>query len=216
MTTISDAEFRCPCCKSAFHTSLCMSTNQVGTTTDFRPITMGYSSLPLGVHTCPSCGYSGQYGNFGENEITDELRAYVRERLTPIIRSQTISPWLKYELFARILEWRQAEAIAIADTYLRAAWCCVESGRELTASEKHYRQKAVQYFERAWHANEVSDDIKPNITYLIGELHRRLGDTERAADWFDRVPEVIGIIRDNEWLIEAAHRQKTDPLDQFP
>jgi hypothetical protein len=46
-------------------------------------------------------------------------------------------------------------------------------------------------------------------------LWRRVGDTEQARDWFDRIPEkIIGLVSQH-WALAAAEQQRTDPQEWF-
>jgi len=61
----------------------------------------------------------------------------------------------------------------------------------------------------------VARDERAVIAYLVGELWRRIGDERTARDWFDRVPDEVSDCGAQNWIIAAARRQSTDPLEWF-
>ena len=78
----------------------------------------------------------------------------------------------------------------MADLLLRAAWCCVDEGD--VEAERYFRRKAAWAFERALSSwDGVARDERAVLTYLVGELWRRVGDTKQAVGWFNRVPNEV-------------------------
>jgi hypothetical protein len=53
------------------------------------------------------------------------------------------------------------------------------------------------------------------VTYLIGELWRRIGDRARAAVWFGRVASEITDPAEQRWLVVLARTQQDDPVEWF-
>jgi uncharacterized protein len=53
------------------------------------------------------------------------------------------------------------------------------------------------------------------LTYLVGELWRRIGDIARAREWFDRVEDEMTDGETQGWVLEAAQQQKTSPREWF-
>ena len=46
-------------------------------------------------------------------------------------------------------------------------------------------------------------------------LWRRIGDTDIAAEWFDRVADEVLDVDAQQWLIAAAHQQRDCPREWF-
>ncbi len=65
--------------------------------------------------------------------------------------------------------------------------------------------------EKALENNDVTEADEGIVTYMMGELHRRLGDNETAANWFARV--IDRAKHDPSWqrLSELAQRQHETP-----
>ena len=53
------------------------------------------------------------------------------------------------------------------------------------------------------------------LTYLVGELWRRVGDAGRAADWFMRVQDEVTDPASQQWIVDAARQQTQCPREWF-
>jgi hypothetical protein len=102
----------------------------------------------------------------------------------------------------------------IADLLLRAAWCCVDEGD--TEAERYFRRKAAWMLERALDSFDgVATDERAVLTYLVGELWRRVGDLTLAAAWFNRVPPEVTDEPTQQWILDAARQQRDCPREWF-
>lgn len=71
-------------------------------------------------------------------------------------------------------------------------------------------------FERALSKYDgVPADERAVLTYLVGELWRRIGDLRQSSDWFDRVSDDIIDDRSQQWVIAAAEQQRNNPQEWF-
>jgi uncharacterized protein (DUF2225 family) len=106
------------------------------------------------------------------------------------------------------------EARHIADLLLRAAWCCVDEGD--VEAERYFRRQAVWKFEESLGAYDaVPRDERAILTYLVGELWRRIGDTEKATKWLESVPGEIVDLQNQQWVVDAAEQQRLNPREWF-
>ena len=214
MTTLMRIDLSCPCCKSTFESESLGSTNTYGKKTDFHPLTSGTSPLPLYIHTCPTCGYSGFPNDFDDTvNLSATTKELIEQRLKPLVRDEQAFPGRRYEYAGWIREWRGEPPQDVAQMYLMAAWCCDDDGRG--EDEMYYRRQALERFESALQQSRVPKPELPVVTYLIGELYRRVGEPENAARWFDRVAEAAVGRDDLAWLVQQAQKQKTDPDETF-
>jgi hypothetical protein len=208
MTTTMPVNLKCPCCGHEFESMSFASTNTCGPlTTDLYRHAGGFPSLPLMVHGCSRCGYSGHLRGFDPEAASPELKEWVRANLKPI--PDRFSAAAKYENAARIAEHRGAPPYKVADIWLRAGWCEAEESK----SGIRYRHEAVLRFEAAIEAGQVPEKERAAITYLIGELHRRVGNPDKAKAWFARVPDAVGDNAEQKWLIDLAIQQSTEPKE---
>jgi uncharacterized protein (DUF2225 family) len=173
------------------------------------------------IHTCPSCGYTGYDDAFKRKRLDPALKQHILEQITPLIKDLSEppeprqyefgAPERQYEFAAWIAEWRRDSLQSIGDLYLRAAWCCKDLNNP--KKERFCRLKSMEYFERAMELKEISASEIGVYTYLIGELHRRGGEIGAAATWFDRVAKATKGNPKQQWLVELAAQQKTDPKE---
>ena len=216
MTTLQQIELHCPICESTFRSQAVVSTNSFGgKRTDFHERAAGTQPLPYLVHTCGRCGYSGSERDFSdEAEVTPMLREHIWNELTPCLPTEALSGSEKYELAARIAEWQSMELRHIADLLLRAAWCCVDEGD--SEAERFFRRKAAWMLEKALHSFDgVAVDERAVLTYLVGELWRRVGDLTLSTAWFNRVPPEVTDEQTQQWVLDAARQQRDCPREWF-
>jgi uncharacterized protein len=146
--------------------------------------------------------------------VTPMLREHVWNELTPRLPIEALSGSEKYELAAKIAEWQSMEPRHIADLLLRAAWCCVDEGD--TEAERYFRRKAAWTLERALDSFDgVVSEERAVLTYLVGELWRRVGDLTLAVAWFNRVPPEITDEQTQQWILDAARQQRDCPREWF-
>lgn len=216
MTTLHLIELSCPVCARCFRSQTVVATNGFGgKRTDFHERAAGMQPLPYFVHLCTQCGYAGVTRDFGDEvELTDLIRTRVWSELGPALRHALPSGSLKYEHAARVAEWLGQDARYLADLYLRAAWCCVDEG-DLEA-ERYFRRHAAWRFAEALDAwDGVPAEERAVITYLVGELWRRVGDDVQAQTWFDRVEDEVTEPSAQAWVLEVAAQQKLAPREWF-
>jgi uncharacterized protein len=216
MTTLQQIELRCPICDTRFRSQAVVSTNSFGgKRTDFHERAAGTQPLPFLIHMCNRCGYSGAERDFSdEAEVSPTLKEHVWNELAPTLSASTLCGSEKYEAAARIAEWQSIEPRHLADLLLRAAWCCVDEGD--IEAERFFRRKAAWAFEAALESFDgVARDERAVLTYLVGELWRRVGDIGQANRWFERVPPEIIDPSTQQWVMDAARQQRECPREWF-
>jgi uncharacterized protein len=216
MTTLQQIELMCPLCDAEFRSQAVVSTNSFGgKRTDFHERAAGTQPLPYMVHMCPSCGFSGLERDFSDSgDFHPMLREMVAPRLAATVRDREATGSEKYEAAANVAEWQDLEPRHVADLQLRAAWCCVDEGD--VEAERFFRRKAAWAFAKALETFDgAGRDERAVLTYLVGELWRRVGDVSRAHEWFDRVADEITDDEAQAWVLEAAQQQKTAPREWF-
>ncbi len=216
MTTLRQIELTCPACENRFRSQAVVSTNSFGgKRTDFHERAAGTQPLPYLVHTCDRCGYTGAERDFGaEVEVTPVLREQLWSELAPVIGRTPMTGSEKYEAAAKVAEWQGLEPRHVADLLLRAAWCCVDEGD--IEAERFFRRKAAWAFERSLDSFDgVAAEERAVLTYLVGELWRRVGDGRQAREWFDRVSGEIVDGSTQQWVIDAARQQRDCPREWF-
>ena len=176
----------------------------------------GAQPLPYLVHTCTACGYSGVERSFVEGaEVSTHVRSQVLTVLTPrVAQHQLDTASERYHAAAQVAEWEGAPSRQIADMLLRAAWCCVDDDDH--EGERYYRRAAAQRFTEALaDPDAVPPTERAVLTYLVGELWRRVGDEPLADTWFSRVETEIVDAEDQQWVRDAARQQRESPREWF-
>jgi uncharacterized protein len=215
MTALRKIELRCPSCSHEFPSQTVVSTNWFGgKRTDFHERAAGAQPWAYQVHMCDRCGYSGAESDFtDQTDISPLVRERVWNELSPHVHSAATGSE-KYEAAAKVAEWQGADQRYIGDLWLRAAWCCVDEGD--VEAERYFRRLAAWSLEQALEFYDtVERDDRAVLVYLVGELWRRVGDLTQANAWFDLVPDEITDPVAQRWIVEAAHRQRTDPREWF-
>jgi hypothetical protein len=71
-------------------------------------------------------------------------------------------------------------------------------------------------FEESLQAYDgVPRDERAILTYLVGELWRRIGDIKNATAWFDRVTGEVTDQQSQQWVVDAADQQRLNPREWF-
>ena len=215
MTTLRQIELSCPVCGNSFQSQAVVTTNAFGgKRTDFHERAAGTQPLAYLIHMCGDCGYSGGERDFThEAEVGPLLKEHVLNELAPSAPLATTGSG-KYEAAAKVAEWQGMEERHIADLLLRAAWCCGDEGD--VEAERYFRRHAAWMFEKTLEKYDgVGSDERAVLTYLVGELWRRIGDLSQARSWFDRVSDEVIDTASQHWIIAAAEQQRTDPQEWF-
>ncbi|GAC1626431.1 MAG: hypothetical protein NVS4B2_05760 [Chloroflexota bacterium] len=216
MTTLQQIDLHCPVCDQGFQSQAVMSTNSFGgKRTDFHERAAGTQPLPYLIHMCGRCGYSGAERDFSdEADVTPTLREHVWNELAPHVATGGVTGSEKYEAAAKVAEWQGLDPRHLADLFLRAAWCCVDEGD--TEAERFFRRKAAWMFEATLATFDgVACEERAVLTYLVGELWRRAGDTQAATRWFNAVPGEINDTQCQRWILDAARQQRDCPREWF-
>lgn len=215
MTTLREIILSCPVCGNSFQSQAVATTNAFGgKRTDFHELAAGTQPLAYLVHMCAECGYSGGEKDFDtEGEVSPLLKEHVMNELAPCVPVSPLGS-AKYEAAAKVADWQGMDARGIADLQLRAAWCCVDE--DDVEAERYFRRHAAWTFERALSEYDgVPAEDRATLTYLVGELWRRIGDLKQARLWFERVPDEVTDPDTQYWLVAAAEQQTVNPQEWF-
>jgi uncharacterized protein (DUF2225 family) len=214
MTTIlRDVTLQCPVCGSWFSSRAVVSASySVGTRTDFHRRADGVQPLAHEVHRCGACGFAGLRDEFADDPVSAASARESAHGSTPEVAGEETVGSEKYEAAAETAERRGAGPKAVADLLLRAAWCCADE--DDVEAERFFRRKAAWAFETVLSRyDEVPREERAVLTYLVGELWRRVGDTACARLWFDRVPQEVDDPATQRWILALAVQQRDRPTE---
>ncbi|MBK8205701.1 MAG: DUF2225 domain-containing protein [Planctomycetes bacterium] len=200
----------CPCCELGFETQLVVGYQVGEKDADFCPRYTDGNPLPQFLHVCPGCGFVGFEADYRNLKDAARIRKVI-DLLAGLHwqEGQTLGGAERYRRAALIATYCGKRSAEVADLYLQATWCSRMEG-EPDDDQKQARRKAVKYFELALSANEFSPDDMPVVHYLLGELHRRLGDAAKARTHFDKLDEFKDV---DKWLIEWRDKQRAQITD---
>lgn len=214
MPTIKQIELTCPNCDLSFTSASVDQTAIKGRRrTDFHVLAEG-QPLSYGVHVCERCGFAGIEQWFIDGGVSYEVKRRVWDELTPRLSEAQLTASEKYEFAAKVAAWDGATDREIGDLWLRAAWCCVEEAD--VEAERFYRIRAVTAFEDCLAKFDGTPrQERPALTYLVGELWRRIGHMDRARQWFQRVANEVANSSEDRWFLRWARQQQVDPREWF-
>ena len=205
MTETEPKQLTCPCCKHEFETRLVTGFRIGEKEADFCPRYLDGNPLPDFIHICPGCGFVGFEADYRAQMDDDKVK-----RVTTLLagfqwkHGQSLGGAERYRRAALVGIYSGKRSAEVADLYLQATWCSRMEG-EPDEEEKGARKKAVKYFELALAAEEFSPDDLPVVHYLIGELSRRLGESDKAIKHFNKMDDLEEV---DPWLIEWRNKQK--------
>ena len=201
------ATFTCPICGKSFETETVKSVSHRGQDADFFPHYIGKNPLPYFLVQCPNCLFCAYAEDY---ELPNATKFVIKKSVIKKILNQPIAKKLpetakRFFLAGKIYEEAKRNPYYIGNIYLRGSWCCrILENRK---SEIEMQQLAVTFLRRAVEKSTiVNPDNLPIVTYIIGELYRRLEDKKSAREWFAAVAEVL-IDPDQQWVLEIAQKQ---------
>jgi uncharacterized protein (DUF2225 family) len=214
MTTLQPHKITCPLCGNVFESPIITSTNSFGKLhSDLYKEASGEQPVCYFVHTCPDCGYSGFEGDFERQDFSFVFKDLVERNIAPEIKDKKVDTYGNYYLAALCAEWRGAPAYVLARIYHMGAWCSRIKGEK--EKERFYLGKAAEYFEKALSSSDTPKENIPIFTYLAGDLRRRLGEAEKAKEWYGKVEQAIKENGGDPKILEFARRQLKEPSDLF-
>ena len=220
MTTLTEEIRACPVCEARFAVTAVSSCGSHGADSDFRPHFWGTDPLENYVHSCVECGFSGYHQDFLDG-VSETVIRKIRKFLSPRTRDlqRVNAPFFRYEFMALIYEWEDRNSLEVGDSFLKASWVArTRSNRE---KERLYQREAVRRFEEALEIGECEEqETRAIVSYLVGDLHRRLNRKRRAETWYHRALEEYELL-DAEceetlsWLGEQIRTQLDTPSDRL-
>ncbi|MFP4687252.1 MAG: DUF2225 domain-containing protein [bacterium] len=189
-------ELTCPICLKQFKTKRARRSKVViaGQDSDFCP---RYKSEDNPIFydptICPKCGYGAMKDDF--EDITDHQKIAVLKNITPKWNKRNYGGRRNVadaiECYRHILENARVmhkKASTLATICMRLAWCYRYNQ---DPREDQFVRLALKHYQAAYEKEKLPIKKLNAITllYIIGELNRRLGNTDKALQYFSRVVE---------------------------
>lgn len=215
MTVLETIQLTCAVCNADVVSTKVVATHQpVRRRTDFQECSTGAPALHYLVHMCTRCGYAGTEEEFTNDAVSPAVCERVWDELAPNAFEYAQTGSAKFEAAAKIAIWQGAEPLKVGDLFLRAAWCCIDEGD--VEAERYFRRLAARQFQGSLESDDdTALDERAVITFMVGELWRRVGDERLAREWFSRVPGELTDPRRQRWIVDAARQQRDNPREWF-
>ncbi|MCJ7752274.1 MAG: DUF2225 domain-containing protein [Armatimonadetes bacterium] len=207
MGATREIELDCWVCGERFMRDEPRAYAMTGRGSDLCPQPVGFNPLPLLLHTCPTCGFTADGRGFQPSRDDDQVRNWVLAGgLTRVADEMPDTDYSRYEM-AALCEARriQPSALQLAEYYLAASWQAQLD--EALDVVDDYPEKAAQYLEKALLVGELDDEERAVMTYLVGELRRRLGEFEAALRLFDEAAVQYAEYGGPKWMVRALNQQ---------
>ena len=212
MTTIVPIDLTCPVCDHEFESQTIGSCGHASMRTDFRPNYSGTNPVPHFFHACPNCGFCGKLNTF---KLTiDNLKFKKELKGIPSLKNNSISVSLTAIIVraVRCLEKmkeyniKRLNELTLANKWVMAFWWS-----ETAEERKKYGKITLDYLKQAINKEQVPDKWFLRYIYLQGEIHRRIGNLEKANSFFDKTIELATEYPDPQDFASLAKQQKEDP-----
>lgn len=192
-----EKETTCPICASSFNTYNYRSKSfvLVKRESDFHEVYDMIDPLVFDMWVCPECLYSAKREDFNSVDIArleilakDKIKRKKVAGRIDFRQMRTIDTGImSYRLAIMSYDKSKETKAFIGSLYLKAAWLAREKMDE--NEEKEFLIMTSKYYEEAL---LTSEKIGGQLTelgfiYLLGEVHRRLGDDSKANKYFMRV-----------------------------
>ncbi|WP_425059589.1 hypothetical protein SCACP_01800 [Sporomusa carbonis] len=220
-------EKECPICKQKFSVTRVRSRQvMVKQDSDFCAYFKDVNPYYYTVWVCSNCGYAAADTYFDDISVAakDKIAKFLSQRTVNVnfsgerTREQAIATYKLALFFADLIA---APASRLAELYLKLGWLYRE-GQD-TDEEKTSLIKAGEYYEQALMRERlpIGNLSEAAVTYLIGELARRTGQTEKALVYLSKVvsspaaklePRVTNLARD-AWHEARAARDNAAAND---
>lgn len=194
-----DKDVECPICDNEFKTKKVRTSRLrlVKRDGDFLSYYKGENPIKYSIFICPNCGYAGSESNY--ESVTDENKKIILNEITPRWNKRSFGnkrsideALVTYKLafhIGQLLDYKKIEqgflSLNIAGLYRMK-----ESEEEL-----RFLKITKDLFEEGYKRESLvgtnMDELK--LSYLIGEINRRLGNEDFALKWFNLVisnPEI--------------------------
>ena len=175
------------------------------------------------VWVCPHCGYAARDTDFPmiSAAMVTKMKAFLAQRDVRVnltgnrTREQAI---VSYQLAIFYNGMMTMPASKLAGLYLRLAWLYREGG--MVDEENKNLVKACEYYEQALSTERmpIGNMSELAVMYLVGELLRRTGESEKAMLYLSRVvssplakiEKRVGDLARESWQqIRALRNQET-------
>ncbi|MHB9145541.1 MAG: DUF2225 domain-containing protein [Symbiobacteriia bacterium] len=205
-------EQSCPVCAEKFpatkvRKSMCAVDRR---DTDFYNHCAPVDPNAYSVWVCPQCGYAASDANFAD--VTPVEKGLLQKALAGRPKPPDLTGQRDTALALQAMEQalfcaqaRQGKPSVLAGLYLKTAWVLRAAN---DATETAYLEQALENYRQAYQSEALplGKMSELTLTYLIGELSRRLGNLNEAVNWFYQVVNSPDAPREPQILNQAKEQ----------
>ncbi len=218
-------EATCPICLTEFLATTVRPNRCIpqGKEADFHYKYSGVIPYLYDIWVCPECHYAAPKSIFNtvkHDEITKiaEILSKTKLPIDPLGERTHQQAITYFKLALLFMSYRKVPTSLIAGVCLKTAW--IYRDLEDTTNEQEYIHKAIQFYEEAYSTERfpIGNLSEVRVAYLLGELHRRVGEYGEAVRWFDKAvnnpksfaePAIVKMARDQwSYAKEQYNEQK--------
>ncbi len=184
----------CPVCENKFKSKK-VKTSKLRVKkrdSDFMTYYKCENPIKYSVNVCPSCGYAAMNSRY--KYLNSKNIEVVKQNITPKWKKREYSDRRSideaitcYKLAIACGQLLKFKKFEMGDMCIRIAW--LNRLKEDKNNELRFLKLSLQSYEHAYTNERIPYDKMDEITlgYLIGELHRRIGNDEKALYWFGKI-----------------------------
>lgn len=202
-----DKKVTCPLCKNEYTTKKALSRKLrvVRNDSDFFTAYEDVNPIHYHINVCEQCGYAfmdkttPKIKPAQRTQYIDEVAPRWQARSFGGVRS-VFEAVAACKLAIFCAQFMEEPARTVGGLCLQLAWLYRDMGEE--EKEQRFLKEACDFYEYAYMSDTTLDD-QGKMTYLLGDLHRRLGNDNQAITYFSQVvndktsePKYVRMARD--------------------
>ncbi|MBU5488218.1 DUF2225 domain-containing protein [Clostridium sp. MSJ-8] len=197
--SLFDRKITCPICGNEF-TTKSVKVNSVRIASKDSDFFVRYKTgnpYLYDIWTCEKCGYTAMKSDF--DKIKSFEKDILKEQLLPKWKERHFNEIMtpsdaleKYKLALINASILGRSKGTLGFILLRIAWMYrLEEDEE---KENHFLTQSVKCFEEAFSTEPfpIYGLQRDSLTYLIGDLYRRIGEYDKALTWYSNVITTVG------------------------
>lgn len=186
-------EKECPICEEKINVTKTRSRLlKVNQDSDFCVYYKDFNPTYYTIWVCSHCGYAAEEKNFTQLREPDKkkIKEFLANKKVGIHYTETRTrdeAIVAFKLAIYFADLTSASASRMAGLYLKLAWLYREAKDE--EKENELLSRALEYYEKSLITERypIGPMTDITVTYLIGDLHRRTGNLDKATQYLSKV-----------------------------
>ena len=191
---VYEKHFKCPVCENSFVSFVARfgKSRIVSQDTDLKQNYSPFDPTAYDVVVCEACGYAESVSSF-EKALPDRTKEQLLAVVAPDFKGRSypmeLSMEMALERFHIMIVCNEVKNGKIgirAYNFLKMAWLC-RNAEDIRESQ--YLHQALDNFKVALQKEQppIAGMDECAVSYIIGELERRIGNDDEALRWFSTI-----------------------------